>query len=106
MEYSQNCLSLRRLHWLVVLVVSLSVMVPSAIQAQQSAGEALSLALRANVVSIVAERSDGIQNGFGFIVGERHGQVYIVTANHVVRSSGPDTTSQILIKYFHDQGKA
>ena len=106
MEYSQNCLSLRRLHWLVVLVVSLSVMVPSAIQAQQSAGEALSLALRANVVSIVAERSDGIQNGFGFIVGERHGQVYIVTANHVVRSSGPDTTSQILIKYFHEQGKA
>jgi hypothetical protein len=81
-------------------------MVPSAIQAQQSAGEALSLALRANVVSIVAERSDGIQNGFGFIVGESHGQIYIVTANHVVRSSGPDTTSQILIKYFHEQGKA
>jgi hypothetical protein len=105
MEYSQNCFSLRRPRWLVVLLVSLSVMVPSALQAQQSAGETLSLALRSNVVSIVAERSDGIQNGFGFIVGERHGQVYIVTANHVVRSSGPDTTSQILIKYFHEQGK-
>jgi hypothetical protein len=81
-------------------------MVPSALQAQQSAGETLALALRANVVSIVAERSDGVQNGFGFIVGERQGQVYIVTANHVVRSSGPDTTSQVLIKYFHEQGKA
>jgi hypothetical protein len=106
MEYSQNRLSVRRLHWLVILVASLSVMLPSALQAQQSAGETLSLALRSNVVSIVAERSDGIQNGFGFIVGERQGQVYIVTANHVVRSSGPDTTSQILIKYFHEQGRA
>ena len=106
MEYSQNGLSLRRLRWLAALVVSLSIMVPSAIQAQQAAGETLSLALRSNVVSIVAERSDGIQNGFGFIVGERHGQVYIVTANHVVRSSGPDATSRIFIKYFHEQGKA
>ena len=106
MEYSQNGLSLRRLRWLAALVVWLSVIVPSALQAQQSAGETLSLALRSNVVSIVAERSDGTQNGFGFIVGERHGQVYIVTANHVVRSSGPDVTAKVLIKYFHEQGKA
>jgi hypothetical protein len=106
MEYSQNGLSLRSLRWLATLVVWLSVMLPSALQAQPSAGETLSLALRSSVVSIVAERSDGTQNGFGFIVGERHGQIYIVTANHVVRSSGPDVTTKVLIKYFHEQGKA
>jgi hypothetical protein len=46
----------------------------------------LALALRTNVVAISAEFQSQTQKGFGFVVGEVDGTLYIVTANHVVRS--------------------
>jgi hypothetical protein len=69
MEYSQNGLSLRRLRWLAALVVSLSIMVPSAIQAQQAAGETLSLALR----STLSNGETGIE-----LAASREGQEFRV----------------------------
>ena len=106
MEHSQNDLSLRRWQHALVMVLSILVGVPTAGHAQPAGGEALALALRGNVVIIVAERSDGVQNGFGFIVAEDGGQVWIVTANHVVRSNVPGGATRILIKFFHDQGRS
>jgi hypothetical protein len=79
---------------------------PRSGHAQQTTGETLALALRSNVVGIVAERSDGMHNGFGFVVAERQGQVFIITANHVVRSGGPDgEATRILIRFFQEQGR-
>jgi formylglycine-generating enzyme len=42
--------------------------------------------LKPNVVSIEVEFADGTvaENGFGFITGEKDGQLYIVTAGHLV----------------------
>lgn len=60
-------------------------------------------AMRDNVVSI---RSDyGV--GFGFIVGEREGVLYIVTANHVVRGpddGGPQDRANVEIEFFTERG--
>jgi S1-C subfamily serine protease/tetratricopeptide (TPR) repeat protein len=73
----------------------------------QPLGEKLAMSLRDNVVQIVAERPDGSQDGFGFIVGERDKHLYIVTANHVVRGVGPDATaSRVMIRYFRDKETA
>jgi S1-C subfamily serine protease len=75
------------------LIGFLTLMSPLAILAQpidQAVGRELAEVLRHNVVSIRTERTDGGQSGFGFIVGEHQGQLYIVTANHVVRSDQPD----------------
>lgn len=55
----------------------------------QSAGYELAQKLIPNVVLIRAKRDGKTEDGgFGFIVGERDGLLYIVTANHVVRGSG------------------
>jgi sulfatase modifying factor 1 len=55
-----------------------------------------------NVVRIVAARQ-----GFGFVVGEARGWLYIVTADHVVRREGgsPDDIDQPpTVTFFQDQG--
>jgi hypothetical protein len=106
MEHAQNRLSLR--HWQRVFAVVWCLLgMPMVGYAQQADGEALALALRNNVVGIVATRSDGIHNGFGFIVADRQGQGFIVTANHVVRSGGPDgEATRILVRFFQEQGKS
>ena len=88
---------------LFVVCVGLGLNIGHGLHAQ-SRGENLAISLRDNVVQIVAERADGSHDGFGFIVGERDNQVYIATANHVVRGTGPGTTaSRILIRYYRDQ---
>lgn len=106
MEYAQNRVSLRRWQpaWAIVCCL---LGLPMVGHAQPADGEALALALRNNVVGIVAERGDGVHNGFGFIVAERQGQVFIVTANHVVRSGGPDGEARrILVRFFQEQGRS
>ena len=69
--------------------------------------------LRDNVVSITVEWQDRDGNtkkapGYGFIVGERDGYAYIVTAYHVVHprslKSQPDTSIIIKVKYFSRRG--
>jgi hypothetical protein len=106
MEYSSDGFSLKRWPGMVVLLLGLLIGMPLVGQAQPVAGERLALALRNNVVGIVAERSDGVHNGFGFIVAEQQGQIFLVTANHVVRSGGPDGVARVLVKFFQDQGQS
>ena len=62
------------------------------------------LGLQPNVVRITTVPDDGNPGaddfGFGFIVGEREGRLYIVTAKHVVMQDGPNTR---FVAFFHDQ---
>jgi TPR repeat protein len=73
----------------------------------QSTGGDVALELRQNVVRVTAEWSNGtLSDGFGFIVGERGGFLYVVTADHVVRGEGPDAVDRSpAVAFFHDQGK-
>jgi Trypsin-like peptidase domain len=74
----------------------------------QVGGEALANNLRNNVVRVVTQFSDDPvqQNGFGFVVGERGGFLYIVTANHVVRGDVGDRVPIATgVFFFQDQGK-
>ncbi len=70
-------------------------------------GDELAQALRDNVVSIIAEWQNGeTHDGFGFIAGERDGQLYIVTANHVVRGALPDEIATTMdIEFYDRQGQ-
>ena len=109
MEYKKVSLQLKRQVLLAALVAwaVLGVRIVCA-----ATGDELALALRQNVVKITSEWGDGYaENGFGFIVGARPGEVYIVTANHVVRrvaeafseNEGPAT--RIRIEYFSRRGE-
>ncbi|WP_316233784.1 PAN domain-containing protein [Bradyrhizobium sp. SZCCHNPS2010] len=74
--------------------------------AQTNTGDALANDLKLNVVRVISRWTDGTQerSGFGFVVGVRDGNVYIVTADHVVRNDNlmPGTPA---IVYYEDQGK-
>lgn len=61
-----------------------------------------------NVVQLTTTLSDGsVEHGFGFVVGERGETLFVVTANHVVRTDDPDiTTKQIQARFAADRGKA
>src|SRR5262249_61789882 len=76
-------------------------MLPLASTRVQAVDDEMALALRQNVVRIETEwKSDG----FGFIVGERGGFLYIATANHVVRGTSPDQSgTSPFVSFFEDQ---
>ncbi|MGH8065017.1 MAG: S1 family peptidase [Candidatus Entotheonellia bacterium] len=119
MEYSKNHLSISHQSWFACLMM-LAILAaclgcnqlgekvdrPLLTEAHAASGNQLALQLRNHVVSIIAERSRNTEYGFGFIVGDREGVLYIVTANHVVRSNQPgDVTKRVMVRYFHDQGQ-
>lgn len=87
-----------------LLIVLIMVLVSFA---HRSGGQEMGLikaqAIRDNVVSI---RSNyGL--GFGFIVGEREGVLFIVTVNHVVRGpndGGPNDKVNVEIEFFTERG--
>jgi hypothetical protein len=59
------------------------------------------------VVRIIAHIGAGAapRDGFGFVVGEDAGQLYIVTADHLVRGDGPDESDRHpTVIFFQDQG--
>lgn len=74
---------------------------------QTSPGEELALALRNHVVSIRATwSSDTVHDGFGFVVGERGSDVYIVTADHLVRGHTPDEVAELVeLTWFSRRGE-
>ena len=76
-------------------------------QEMPAAGEQLAMALSAHVVRITANWRDGsTQHGFGFVVGERNDELYIVTADHVVRGTLPDELAEtIILTFFSHQGQ-
>ena len=59
----------------------------------------MALELRANTVRIEA-----LQEGFGFIVGERSGYLYIATARHVLTTDLPDAPPvKVKVYFYSDQ---
>lgn len=89
---------------LLLLLVLVLAGIPEAL-AQARVGEALANDLRGNVVRVIARWPGGaLQSGFGFLVGERSGLLYIVTADHVVRDSNL-TAGVPGITFYYDQGK-
>jgi hypothetical protein len=92
-----------------ITLVMLALVAAVAARAQNPSGEAVALSLQSNVVRIVAHLGAGAiaREGFGFVVGEDLGQLYIVTADHVVRGDGPDEIDKKpTVIFFQDQGKA
>ena len=78
-----------------------------AILPQQDSAD-LALRLRSNVVKIEVPNRGNAENGFGFIVGQRGGQVYIVTAQHVIVPNdepGVTAPSRVKVTFYSDQGK-
>lgn len=59
------------------------------------------LELRSNVVKI-----EGAENGFGFIVSEQNGKLFIVTAGHVVVAKPGEVPPRLKVFFFNDQGKS
>jgi hypothetical protein len=105
MEWAQTAFRIKP--WWVALVM-LAMVAAVAAQAQSPSGEDLALALRSNVVRIVVHPGAGApaREGFGFVVGEDSGQLYIVTADHVVRGDGPDDIDKKpTVIFFQDPGK-
>lgn len=94
-----------RLPLVTKIVLSMAIAANS-VWAQSQSGEDLALALRSNVVRIVAHVVVGepARLGFGFVVGEASGQLYIATANHVVRGDGlGEVDKKPTIIFFQDQ---
>jgi hypothetical protein len=76
--------------------------------AQVGTGDQMANALRQNVVRIEATMATHTENGFGFVVGERAGQLYIVTAYHVVNDPdaiGVANPVKAKVEFFDHQGK-
>jgi hypothetical protein len=64
--------------------------------------------LRQNVVRIEATMSTHVENGFGFVAGEREGQLFIATAYHVVNDPdaiGIPNPVKAKVEFFDHQGK-
>jgi hypothetical protein len=88
--------------------LALAVMTLSAgsMLAQASSG-AVAESLKSNVVRIEANLGDHTELGFGFIIGERSGNLYIVTANHVVypQEAGQVAPTKVKVEFFDHQGE-
>ena len=107
MEFSQNHFPLisPREGWFAAIAVWV-LFFGGAIQAQDTSD--LALQLRANVVRIEAPNLGNAENGFGFIVGQRSGQIYIVTAQHVIVPNdepGVTAPTRVKVTFYSDQGK-
>jgi len=63
---------------------------------------------RNNVLQLTVILSNKeVMNGFGFVVGERDGILYVVTAQHVVFSDDPDVkTKEVWARFYENRGKS
>ncbi len=70
-----------------------------------STGEQVAWSVVDDVVRIAVTLPNGSagEGGFGFVVGERDGDLYIATADHVVRADG-DLIGSALVTFHSDQG--
>lgn len=78
-------------------------------QDAEKAGYNTAKALRGNVVHITGTVNNDSKNGLGFIVGENQNELFIVTANHVVRPMDPGPGQAIAqtaqVEFLHAQGE-
>lgn len=89
----------------VRLFVFVAVSLLAARMTAQPSGYDIAESLKSNVVKIQAVFPDHTENGFGFIVGERAGTLYIATADHVVRLEDVgDAPAKVQVEFFDRQG--
>lgn len=106
-----NISSLRKMATSARLLMLVAVLLPygglRAGQQSQLSGYGAARNLRANVVRIRAKwDASKAEEGYGFIAGERQSRLYVVTANHVVRSADPgDSRRDIEVKFHSEQGQ-
>ena len=95
----------KHLYAVIVLIVVSSA--PPHISPAQAAeeGDRIADPYKSSVVQITTLLESGQKSGFGFVVGEKKDLLYIVTANHVVRSEHSDNaTPQIHLRFYEDAG--
>lgn len=78
-------------------------------QDAEKAGYNLATELRGNVVHVTGTVDGKPEYGLGFIVGEKDKELFIVTANHVVRPMSPEPGQSIpesaQVEFLHAQGE-
>ena len=104
MERSRTAAQIR--HCLAPLLLGGALLPVAQSQIHGQSTNDLSLELRRNVVRVTAQWASGTAyDGFGFIIGERGGFLYVATADHVVRGSGPEAIDRApVVAFFQDQG--
>ncbi len=85
-----------------ILALAALLALPATTLHAQSEGYDVAIDLRVNVVRITTELENGNAGagGFGFIVGEQGGRLYIVTTRHVVIQDGPNKR---FVAFFDDE---
>lgn len=84
--------------WFIILIPIIACETANAMDL----GQAMALSIRSNVVQVEVFRSaTKFNGGFGFIIGEQNNEVFIVTADHVVRSGTPeDVNNRVKVTYY------
>ncbi|MCI5207679.1 MAG: hypothetical protein D3910_02535 [Candidatus Electrothrix sp. ATG2] len=90
----------------IIFFILLALLVSAVPLSAASIGSGVCEPYKPLVVQITTQFAHGPpEYGFGFIVGEQYNRLYIVTANHVVRSRLPDkSTEQVLLRFSWDPG--
>src|ERR1041384_4658340 len=96
---------MERAQYGVSLAMAVALSMTAAAQAAQTGGD-FARSLRANVVRIEAR-----EHGFGFIVGEKEGTLYIATPYHVVADPNPSDAAEarpaaVQVTFFGGQGES
>ena len=71
----------------------------------ESTGRDVAEQLKPNVVQLTVKFGDKTSHGFGFVVGERSGNLYVVTAKHVVRVDEPGVETEVCAQFYERRGK-
>ena len=87
---------------IVLILVSFAPQTMSPAEAAEE-GDRIADPYKPSVVQITTLLEGGQKSGFGFVVGKKKDLLYIITANHVVRSEHSDsTTPQIHLRFYED----
>ncbi len=88
-----------RCSYLLSLLILLPLIVPGSAVGAQQQGDRITAPYKAGTVRITARFADGdSKEGFGFIVGERNRDLFLVTANHVIEKK-PDRATSIEVRF-------
>jgi sulfatase modifying factor 1 len=85
----------------ILFLIIFSCLLPGIAGAVPQEGDRLTAPYLSGTVRV---RTDS-EEGFGFIVGERAGDLYIVTAAHVVEEKAPGRPIQVRLYFYVDQAK-
>ncbi len=89
-----------RRDYLLPLLILLALSAPWSAAVAQQRGDRITASYLAGTVRITARfTGGGSEEGFGFVVGERNNDLFLVTANHVIEHK-PDRAATIEVRFF------